>query len=62
MGLVISKRSQVQGSPFRVTFLALILPVGYQIILTRFPSHHDVALARQVTVLTNQWVRFDVNR
>ena len=35
--------------------------VGVQVILTRFPSLRDVALARQVTELTNQRVRFDVN-
>jgi len=55
------KRSQDQSSPFRVTFLLLILLVGYQVILTRFPSLRDVALARQVTELTNQRVIFDVN-
>ena len=57
----ISRRSQVQSSPFRVTFLSLTLHLGYQVILTRFPSLRDVALARQVTELTNQRVRFDVN-
>jgi len=55
------KRSQVQSSPFRVTFLSLILLVGYQVILTRFSSYRNVALARQVTELKNQRVRCDVN-
>jgi hypothetical protein len=39
------KRSKVQSSPFRVTFLALTFFVGYQDILTRFPSCRKVALA-----------------
>ena len=30
-------------------------------ILTRFPSRRDVALARQVTELKNQRVKFDMN-
>jgi len=29
--------------------------------LPRFPSRRDVALARQVTELTNQRIRFDMN-
>ena len=32
-----------------------------QVLLTRFPSFRDVALARQVKELTNQRVKFDVN-
>ena len=42
-------------------FLALILLAGYQAILTRLSFHHDVAMAQQITELTNQLVRFDVN-
>ena len=54
-------RSGPGSSPFKVTFLASILLVGYQIIITRFPSRRDVALARQVSELTNHRVRFEVN-
>ena len=32
-----------------------------QVILSRFPFHRDVVLVRQVTVHTNQQVRFDVS-
>jgi len=44
------------GQIIRVSLWLTIL-----IIHTRFFSLHDVAMARQVTKLTNQQARFDVN-
>ena len=63
ISLVITFRkcSQVQSSPFRVTFLSLILLVSCQVILTLYLYRCDMEIERQVTEPTNQLVRFDVN-